>query len=469
MFKKILTYVFVGAILMTGSLFMSNPEIPTDSAGNTTSYILGDVDGDGVVTNDDVKLIIRAANRLLDLSKNKAMFERADVDGNGKITLADARAALRVLSELEPSTSVPAPKETQQDPSGGPAPEIGGRGLENIPDDELDKVIDSIATEFGTIAILRDNRVAIYKDKKLEVHWNEETTEDDILFDAHSFNPNAEDRWFGIINMSIHSFTSETMSLSCANIDHYSYTGSDWYCFYLVNDVLFSWSPSVEAHIANGVSEVLTYCGYTFYEVGGDYVYVMNADPYQIQKMPQSYIDAHPIEGKRLGEGQIMTYAGMLGPTADTDDAYAKMLFDDWAGTNFSIWGHPKTSIDVDDFVVFSWQDYDRIYAQFGVPVKKTDTLMRFNDVSFCEEKGRIDIVFRNGMLDYIKWTCNDSSSELYNEFLAYLRMYGIDGEVRYPKQGQIEQGVDYRDLTYFAGYDSNAGGDGTYVLVEYQ
>ncbi len=56
------------------------------------SFLKGDVNGDGKVTADDARKILRASAKLEALSGQNA--ENADLDGDGRITAADARAAL---------------------------------------------------------------------------------------------------------------------------------------------------------------------------------------------------------------------------------------------------------------------------------------------------------------------------------------------------------------------------------------
>ena len=109
--KNIILYVVLGACLIGGGF--STPasiEIFEDNTGNVDDFILGDTDGDGSVTIDDAKLILRASIGLEDLSINKAMFERADYDGDGTLTASDCRAALRVSFGLEPAVSVAPPR-----------------------------------------------------------------------------------------------------------------------------------------------------------------------------------------------------------------------------------------------------------------------------------------------------------------------------------------------------------------------
>lgn len=58
--------------------------------------IKGDSDGDGRVTAEDARAILRAAAGL-----GEADPERADLDGDGRITAADARSALRIATGQE--------------------------------------------------------------------------------------------------------------------------------------------------------------------------------------------------------------------------------------------------------------------------------------------------------------------------------------------------------------------------------
>ena len=463
--RKIFIYVMLGAYVMMGGLTSpSSIVISEDQTGNVDSYILGDVDGDGEVTTDDAKLIFRASIGLDDLSINKAMFERADYDGDGKITSSDVRAALRASVELEPTVLV----EAQNEPDDS-EPDTGDDGLDAIPDSELGKVIDSIATPFGTIAIFSDDRVAICKNKSISLCWDKDTTENDILFDAHTFNPKTALRWYGVIGDDIYYFTRESMVDAITNISCYSYTGTEWYCFYLVGERLFAWSPSVVAPIASGVTDFAAYGGVAFFEEDYGYIYAMKADPYRIQHMSQEYINAHPIDSAVLGYESVYGYTRNVGSDSDEIDHEKLNAFLSVYDIDYTKWGYPKNSIDTDDLESFSWTEYDDIYSQFDIPSEKTSEMMKFDNVSFNGKKGQIYISFKNGTIDSARWTAKISSMSAYNELLAHLRTLGTDGEVRYPRQGQVEQGVNIGIITVYAGYDSNTNGNGTYILVEYQ
>ena len=64
-----------------------------------TSFLKGDVDGDGNVTAADARKILRTSSNLEKLSGQEKV--NADVNGDGKITAADARDALRKSAKLD--------------------------------------------------------------------------------------------------------------------------------------------------------------------------------------------------------------------------------------------------------------------------------------------------------------------------------------------------------------------------------
>lgn len=59
----------------------------------------GDVDGDGVITAADARLILRRAAKLISFTADQDWL--ADVDDDGEVTAADARIVLRVAAGLE--------------------------------------------------------------------------------------------------------------------------------------------------------------------------------------------------------------------------------------------------------------------------------------------------------------------------------------------------------------------------------
>ena len=57
---------------------------------------LGDVDGDGIITNKDALMLLQAANDLLNLTE--AQFMRADINGDGELSAAEALRILQYVS-----------------------------------------------------------------------------------------------------------------------------------------------------------------------------------------------------------------------------------------------------------------------------------------------------------------------------------------------------------------------------------
>lgn len=57
---------------------------------------LGDVDGDGVITNKDALMLMQAANDLLNLTEEQ--FMRADINGDGELSAAEAMRILQYVS-----------------------------------------------------------------------------------------------------------------------------------------------------------------------------------------------------------------------------------------------------------------------------------------------------------------------------------------------------------------------------------
>ena len=57
---------------------------------------LGDVDGDGVITNRDALMLLQAANDKLNLTEEQ--FKRADIDKNGELSASEAMRILQYVS-----------------------------------------------------------------------------------------------------------------------------------------------------------------------------------------------------------------------------------------------------------------------------------------------------------------------------------------------------------------------------------
>lgn len=74
-------------------------ETTREEGSTSVSLLLGDVDGNGKVSPADARLALRAAAKLVSLSKTQ--FTAADVDKNGRLSPSDARKILRVAAKLE--------------------------------------------------------------------------------------------------------------------------------------------------------------------------------------------------------------------------------------------------------------------------------------------------------------------------------------------------------------------------------
>ena len=71
---------------------------PDDSQGNTSKYMLGDVNGDNKINASDARRILRYLAEFEDLSASG--LKAADVDKNNKVNATDARRLLRYIAEL---------------------------------------------------------------------------------------------------------------------------------------------------------------------------------------------------------------------------------------------------------------------------------------------------------------------------------------------------------------------------------
>ena len=65
----------------------------------TYAVIKGDVDGDGKLTANDARVVLRYSVGLTD--KDAAFINNGDITGNGKVNQADARKILRVAVGLD--------------------------------------------------------------------------------------------------------------------------------------------------------------------------------------------------------------------------------------------------------------------------------------------------------------------------------------------------------------------------------
>ena len=71
------------------------------------AYSVGDISGDGSVTLEDARGVLRVALELDPVTGER--FLPADADGSGDISLEDARTALRIALELDPARTVEEP------------------------------------------------------------------------------------------------------------------------------------------------------------------------------------------------------------------------------------------------------------------------------------------------------------------------------------------------------------------------
>lgn len=70
-----------------------------------TIVVLGDVEGDGVITSADARLALRTAVGLENYKENSAQYKAANVERKDKISAADARLILRAAVGLEDTKS----------------------------------------------------------------------------------------------------------------------------------------------------------------------------------------------------------------------------------------------------------------------------------------------------------------------------------------------------------------------------
>ena len=77
----------------------AEPSTDPSNPGDSEEYLLGDVNGDLIVSSADARLVLRAAVKLDQLKSNE--FLAADVNQDGIITAADARMILRKAVDLE--------------------------------------------------------------------------------------------------------------------------------------------------------------------------------------------------------------------------------------------------------------------------------------------------------------------------------------------------------------------------------
>ena len=95
---------FVSAVLSAVIVTSTVPISTNASSINTSSRIIGDLDGDFRITSADALLILRASVNLENL--DKVGFKLADVDDDGTVTSADALDVLRYSVSLPIGSNV---------------------------------------------------------------------------------------------------------------------------------------------------------------------------------------------------------------------------------------------------------------------------------------------------------------------------------------------------------------------------
>lgn len=132
------------------------------------------------------------------------------------------------------------------------------------------------------------------------------------------------------------------------------------------------------------------------------------------------------------------------------------------------------TDIKLTDFDTFKGKKKEQLISMFGEPdaedATRTTFSMSFNDVSFSDYPGSVKFFFDGaGSINCASWTSDYSSKALYDELLAKFRSIGDDGEVNYPKDGQVEQTVHLTNGRDFViGYEDSSDGNYTYFFTRY-
>ncbi|MBR2176686.1 MAG: hypothetical protein IJ861_07055 [Clostridia bacterium] len=97
--------------------------------------------------------------------------------------------------------------------------------------------------------------------------------------------------------------------------------------------------------------------------------------------------------------------------------------------------------------VTFKGKNKEQLISMFGQSDSKEADSVTFNNVPY---------------FDY-------SSKALYDELLAKFRTIGDDGEMNYPKNGQVEQTVHLtNDRDFVIGYEDSSDGNYTYFFTRY-
>ena len=133
---------------------------------------------------------------------------------------------------------------------------------EDLPEVCRGKVIDWMYTDFALIIISSDNYVGYVVDGELTKAWDVKVRPDNFLFDASLFNANAKYRWYGYVGDTMVRIKSDVVEYETRSIAQYAFNGSDWYCYYILSNNLYFWSPSCTTLVDTAVVETYTKATY---------------------------------------------------------------------------------------------------------------------------------------------------------------------------------------------------------------
>ena len=350
---------------------------------------------------------------------------------------------------------------------------------DEVPEVLRGKIIDWMYTDFALVFISSDGYLGYIKDGEITATWKMEVREDNFLFDASLFNENAEYRWYGYVGDSIVRIEDGSPVYETRGDMHFGFTGSDWYCYYIVFDQLYFWSPGCSFLVADQiVEEAYTKNGYTFFRKydpapeGVQFsVYCIDANAYTIGRQTQEFVDAHPVTPVRLGRGErLYDYFVQLNPNPGEGSAERAMReFEERYGLNTALYGNPTDTLDVMDFVNFAKESRHHIFDRYGIPTENTADMFRFENIKLHGHNGHLRVFYKNGAIDYLSWTCYDHSWETYVDLHEYFLEYGPCGHARTPRDGQIEESAVINGYDVYAGYEDSTNGQYTYAFVLYQ
>ena len=340
---------------------------------------------------------------------------------------------------------------------------------EELPEVCRGKVIDWIYTDFALIIISSDNYVGYIVDGELTKAWDIKVKPDNFLFDASLFNANAKYRWYGYVGDSIVRIKSDVVEYETRSIAQYAFNGSDWYCYYILSNNLYFWSPSCTTLVDTAVVETYTKDGYTFYRKVTDDVFVIDANPFTVGRQTQEYVNAHPLTPVYLGNGPMHNYYVQLNPENGESKERLGEEFEQRYGLNTAIYGNPTDEIDVADFIRYATESRNHIFDRYGIPTENTKEMFKFDNIYLHGHLGHLRVFYKNDAIDYLSWTCYEHSWDIYDDLHEYFLSYGPIGESRMPRDGQIEESAVVDGYTIFAGYEDSDHGQYTYAFILYQ